>query len=227
MIDPMTDWLPVDDEQSQVQIEHILQFLGEESRDIVDVGCGDGILLIPMAVSGHRVTGIDIDSTAIDACSKLCADIDLDVQLIKGDLFRSLPLLEPVDVIVCCGQTFMLFADVEEAVNVLSLFNRSLKRGGMVILDDIPGDLWPEIAQGRWANGVNEDESLQLVWSENDVIFAIREGDQVDVEVWELKESDQKLRLWTMGALQLAATVADLSAPEVPFAGAILVMRAD
>ena len=67
---------------------------------------------------------------------------------------------------------------------------------------------------------------MQLVWAENDAVFAIREGEEVDAECWELKESDQRVRLWTMGAMQLAARLAELSAPEVPVAGAILVMRA-
>jgi hypothetical protein len=96
----------------------------------------------------------------------------------------------------------------------------------MVILDDIPGDLWPEVAQGRWANGVNEEETLQLVWAANDTVFAIREGDAVDPDSWELGEDDLSLRLWTMGSLSLAAQLAGLSAPEVPVAGAVLIMQA-
>jgi hypothetical protein len=95
-----------------------------------------------------------------------------------------------------------------------------------VILDDIPGDLWLEVAEGNWANGVNSESTLQLVWAKNDAVFAIREGDLVDAEGWELTEKDTPLRLWTMGALRLAAQLAELSAPVVPVAGAILVMRA-
>ena len=52
------------------------------------------------------------------------------------------------------------------------------------------------------------------------------EGEQVDAESWELKKNDRNVRLWTMGALKLAAQLADLSAPEVQVEGAILVMRA-
>ena len=146
--------------------------------------------------------------------------------MIDGDFFTKLPLSKPVDVIVCCGQTFMLLADVDQGVEALRLFKESLREGGMVILDDIPGDLWPEVAQGRWANGVNEEETLQLVWASNDTVFAIREGDAVDADMWELGEDDRFLRLWTMGSLRLAAQLAGLSAPEVPVAGAVLIMRA-
>ena len=222
----MNDWLPMDKEQSRLQIESVLELLGSSSLDVIDVGCGDGRLLIPMVVAGHTVVGVDFDPTAISTCAARCAELDIDAQLIDGSLFDVLPLSTPVDSIVCCGQTLMLIPDVDEAVQALTLFRASLKDGGMVILDDIPGDLWPEVAQGRWANGVNEDETLQLVWAENDAVFTIREGDQVDSASWELRENDRLLRLWTMGALRLAASIAGLSAPEVRVTGAVLVMRA-
>jgi len=222
----MNDWLPMDQEQSRVQIAAILELLEAEPLDVVDVGCGDGRLLVPLAVAGHRVVGIDLDPKAINTCAAHCADTDIDAQLIDGDFFELLPLTEPVDVIVCCGQTFMLISDVDQGVAALRLFKESLRDGGMVILDDIPGDLWPEVAQGRWANGVNKEESLQLIWANNDAVFTIREGDAVDPDSWELGENDLPLRLWTMGALRLAAQLAGLSAPEVQVEGAVLIMRA-
>ncbi len=120
----------------------------------------------------------------------------------------------------------MLISDVNEAVKALQLFRSSLRDGGIIIIDDIPGDLWPEVAHGGWINGLNSDESLQFLWGDNDSVFAIREGDQVDSNQWELTENDRVVRLWTMGALKLADRLADLSAPIVPVKGAILVMRA-
>ncbi len=226
MIARMNDWLPMDERQSAVQIEAIVELLGDDSKDIVDVGCGDGRVLIPLAVAGHRMVGIDIDASAISACGSRCAELDVDANLIDGDVFDVLPLHEPVDAIVCCGQTLMLMHEMDKAVVLLKLCRYSLKKGGLLILDDLPGDLWPEVAEGRWANGVNEEGTLQLVWEENDAVFAIREGAQVDADCWKLQESDHKLRLWTLGSLQLAAQLAALSAPVVPVKGAILVMRA-
>jgi SAM-dependent methyltransferase len=222
----MNEWLPMDEEQSKVQVETILKLLGDSSCDVVDVGCGDGRILIPLVIAGHRVVGIDNDPIAIDACGRRCAEIDVEANLLDADLFDALPLSSPVDAVVCCGQTFMLLWDVDDAVRALKLFKQSLKKGGVVIMDDLPGDLWPEVAQGRWANGVNEDKTLQLVWAKNDAVFTIREAGQVDTQSWEFQESDCPIRLWTMGALKMAAKLADLSAPEVRVEGAILVMQA-
>jgi len=226
----MIDWLPMDEEQSKIQTQEILTLLGDSPKKVLDIGCGDGRLLLPIALAGHEVTGIDIDEKAISACAAACAKADVDATLIDGSAFDLLPSLEPVDAIVCCGNTFMLFADIEEGVELLTLCKTSLRGEGIVIIDDIPSDLWPELIEGRWCNGVNEEATLQLVWSKNDGVFAIREGDQVQKDNWELGEDDRLLRLWTMGELRLAALLSDLSPPEspriMPVGGTVLVMRA-
>ena len=76
---------------------------------------------------------------------------------------------------------------------------------------------------------MNEEETLQLVWSGNDPVFTIREGDDVQPQNWELGKDDRFMRLWTMGELELAARLSDLSPPEsprvMPVGGGVLVMR--
>jgi hypothetical protein len=123
----------------------------------------------------------------------------------------------------------MLFANIHEGVRLLQVCRESLCGDGMIVIDDIPRDLWPEIAEGRWCNGVNDEESLQLVWSKKDPVFAIREGDDVQPNNWELGKDDRLMRLWTMGELELAARLSDLSPPEsprvMPVGGGVLVMR--
>ncbi|MDP6542029.1 MAG: class I SAM-dependent methyltransferase [Phycisphaerales bacterium] len=226
----MNDWLPMDEEQSKNQTQEILSLLGDSSKRVLDIGCGDGRLLLPLAIAGHEVIGIDIDAKAISACAAACSKAEVDAMLIDGNVLEELPLRDPVDVVICCGNTFMLFADVEEGVELLKLCKESLREEGMVIIDDIPGDLWPELSEGRWCNGVNDEETLQLVWSINDGVFAIREGDLVKADNWELGEEDRLLRLWTMGELRLAAMLSDLSPPKhprvMPIGGTVLVMRA-
>ena len=225
----MNDWLPMDEEQSKTQIREVLLLLGDSPKRVLDIGCGDGRLLLPMAVAGHEVTGMDIDPKAISSCAAACAEVEVDANLVDGNVLELLPLTEPVDAVVCCGNTFMLFAEIEQGVELLQLCRASLRAGGMVIIDDIPGDLWQELTEGRWCNGVNDEETLQLVWSNNDAVFAIRQGDQVQADNWELGEDDRLLRLWTMGDLRLAARLSDLSPPEgsrvMTTGGTVLVMQ--
>ena len=221
----MKDWYPMGKEQSRLQIASIIEVLGSQKSEIVDIGFGDGRLLIPLATAGYTMIGVDRDPAAIEACATHCDDVGINAQLIEGDLFDVLPLKQRVEAILCCGETCMLLSDVDQAVEALRLFRETLQDGGIVVIDDIPGNLWPEVAKGGWANGVNEDASMQFVWAENDAVFALREGDEVDQSSWELGEQDRQFRLWTMGALRLAAKLAGLSAPEVPVAGEVLIMR--
>ena len=227
----MNDWLPMDEQQSKDQIQELLILLGDSPKRVLDIGCGNGRVLLPVALAGHIVTGIDIDPKAISACAQACAEVDIDATLMDGNVLDVLPLENAFDVVICCGNTFMLFADIHEGVTLLQLCKKSLHQDGMVIIDDIPRDLWPEIAEGRWCNGVNDEASLQLVWSKDDSVFAIREGDKVQPDNWEFGEDDRLLRLWTMGDLQLAARLSELSPPErpriMPVGGGVLVMRVE
>ncbi len=221
----MSDWLPMEEAQSKLQIKSILELLGDSQKSVIDVGCGDGRLLLPLAVAGHRVTGIDIDANAISACAMKLAEAELEATLIDGDVLDVICDCEQADVILICGQTLMLFSDIDEAIELLSSCRERLSENGILVIDDLPNDLWGELTQGRWTEGINEEGTMQLVWAKDDACFAIREGDEVQSNHWEIAENDRPLRLWTMGSIRLIAKCAALSAPEVQLKGSVLVMR--
>ena len=82
-----------------------------------------------------------------------------------------------------------------------------------------------QLTTGNWLAGVTDDGAAQLVWHESDAVFALRYGDDVDPDVDELAPTDRSMRLWTDGAIRLAAAAASLSAPRrIPDVG-LLVMR--
>jgi hypothetical protein len=128
------------------------------------------------------------------------------------------------DLVLCLGNTFCLLWDVDEAVSALKRWASMLSTGGMIVLDDLAGQHWPEVAEGNWICGISDDGASQLVWADHDAVLAIRQGDAVDVDSWSLKEGDCRMRIWTSGALRLAASAAGLSLRRVPEAG-VLIMR--
>ena len=92
-------------------------------------------------------------------------------------------------------------------------------------MDDCPGLYWPELAGGNWCAGISDD-GAQLVWAEDDAVFAVRRDGAVDPARGALEPGDRALRLWTRGAIDLAARAAGLSASQRIEGGALLVMRA-
>lgn len=228
----MTDTLagreqsPHDPQHHAAQLRGLEQLLGAESRRVLDLGCGCGRVLVPLARLGHTLVGIDSDPAVLQVCADALSEAQCTAELHVADFMTAWPMpVEAFDAVVCLGNTFTLLADVDTAVDLLDRARAQLRPGGMFITDDCPGDLWPELAEGNWSAGLSPDGLTQMVWDARDAVFAIREGAAVDPDDWCLSPRDRRCRLWTDGALRLAARAAGLSAPEPATDHFLLVMR--
>lgn len=224
------DWFdasePHDPELAQRQLDGLLQLLSPAPRRVVDLGCGDGRVLAPLAAAGHHVIGLDRNGVVLDRCAERLAE-DAQVTLHRADFLEPWPELGgPVDAVCCLGNTLMTVADVDDAVTLLVTARSHLAPGGCFVMDDSAGELWPLLAEGDWQTGVSEDGTAQMVWSEDDAVFTLRTDGAVDLGEWQIIGSDRPLRLWTMGALRLLARCTGLSAPQRVADSGLLVMRA-
>jgi SAM-dependent methyltransferase len=221
-LDPQS---PHDPDDGAARVAALLRLLGPTPRRVLELGCGAGRVAEALVEAGHDVTGLDRDEAALAACAARTA-----ARLVRADFRQPWPLGEDerFDAVCCLGNTFMLLAEVEDAVVLLARSRARLAPGGIVVLDDVPADFWPELADGRWQNGVSEDGSMQIVWAPDDAVFTLRVGDEVDAARWTLDERDARYRLWTRGALALAAKRAGLSDPvPAPDAGIVILRRID
>lgn len=215
----LSDDEPFDEETSAQQIAAIQTLLGKTPKRVVELGCGAGRMLIPLAAAGHRCTGIDNRADALTQCEKSLKEKSAKAELVLCDFLRDWPgelnaLRGKCDAALCVGNTFMTIVDVDEAARLLVRVKELLNERGIIIIDAIAQEYWPELAEGNWQAGVSEDEKVQMVWAADDAVFALRLGAAVDCEQWELQPGDRKLRLWTMGCLRLAGRLAGLSGPE-------------
>ena len=195
-------------------------WLAEKVRDgdrVLDLGCGGGRTLVPLAQRGAICTGIDHDSSGLDWCRNSLASKGVGAELIEADFHHWLATAEGTwDLICCLGNTLCQIWEVDQAIDLMSHVRQRLAPGGWFVIDDIPGDLWPEVAAGYWQEGLDPDTGRQLVWADDDLVFTLRSPEKSDPENWDLVSDDVRYRLWTAGSLQLAARAAGFEVPFVP-----------
>lgn len=225
------DWLdaqqPHEPERSAGQIEGVLQLLDSPPQRVLDLGCGAGRVLVPLAEAGHAVVGVDCDPGVLDRCRRACDAAGVAAAALLHADFASddWPAGDPFNAVCLLGNTLMTLHDVDEAVEVLSRAGRALAPDGQLLIDDTPFDFWPELTSGNWQQGVSEDLSMQMVWASGDAVFSLRHGDEVDESDWSPRPHDRTFRLWSLGTLRLAARLAGLSAPRHVPEAALLIMH--
>jgi len=232
------DPLGVDDDQpfeymrSAAQLESVLELLGEPPAHVLELGCGGGRVLVPIAAAGHASVGVDCDDAALQRCRAALHDEGAEARLIEHDFAQPWPETMTLadasfDAALCLGNTFMTIVDVDDAVAVLQRIADALKPGGAFVIDDIAQQYWPELTEGNWCNGISGDRSVQMVWAEDDAVFALRRADAVDEDDWSLKPDDRCFRLWTTAALQLVGRAAGLSVQPWSAGSGVTVLRRD
>ncbi len=220
----MTAWLddcePHEPARSAAQIDALLARL-ESAQRILDIGCGAGRVMAPLCAAGHTVVGMERNEAYGASCR---AAVGAGGMVVHGEFPADLPAEHPeFDAVLLLGNTIMTYPDVDDAVALLRAAGELLAPGGEVYLDDVPGEFWPEVAEGFWQAGVTEDGAMQLVWALDDSVFTIRSGAAIGDHPHD--EDDVRYRLWTMGALKLAAQAAGLSPPIATVEGGLIVLR--
>src|SRR6056297_1715371 len=66
-------------------------FKKDDSKDILDLGCGAGRNLIPLLKEGFNVSGIDLSKTGILLIKKQIEKEKLKTDLKIGDIYKKLP----------------------------------------------------------------------------------------------------------------------------------------
>jgi len=125
--------------RQNLRLVDYLGLYGRPSMDILDLGCGPGYFMKICEMLGHRVTGLDIDTSKI--FRKVIRHLQLRRVIVRIEPFTPLPALEtaPYDLItafaICfnCHDTPQLWTAKEWAF-FLDDINRFLKPGGMLHL---------------------------------------------------------------------------------------------
>jgi SAM-dependent methyltransferase len=176
-----------------------VQFYVEEARDaggsVLEVGCGTGRILLPVARSGRSIDGLDASPQMLDRCrAKLAGEPDAvrhRVTLHKGDA-RRFDLGREFDLVIAPFRVVQHLTTIEDQVAFLDSVSRHLAPGGRLAFDvfnpnftaltsadgvereDTPETKLPDgrsfrragrVARVRWIDQVSEIELIYYVSS--------------------------------------------------------------
>jgi len=125
----------------------------KRGSDILELGCGSGRTLIPLARDGWRVTGVDNSATMLDRCRERLARFrDVRVELVRAD-FRSLALGRRFPLVICPFNAFMHLYSRQDVERFLEVVRAHLQPGGLFAFDVMNPDLaWlSRDPNRRWA----------------------------------------------------------------------------
>lgn len=111
---------------------HFTSILGKEPLDVLDVGCGPGIVSMQLAELGHNVVAVDISDSMLDCARKNALDNNLDIDFRKGN---AMDLNIPDSSFDAVVSDYMLWT-VPDPRKVISEWNRVLKTDGILAYTD-------------------------------------------------------------------------------------------
>lgn len=105
----------------------------ERSR-VLDLCCGPGLYLVPLARRGYTVTGVDLSAEMLKRARAVCERAAAEVRLLQADMLTH---VEPAsyDVVLNVFTSFGYFDDPQDNFRVLTNARESLVPGGQLLID--------------------------------------------------------------------------------------------
>lgn len=121
----------------------ILELADEAQGKVVELGCGTGRVLLPLAQMGAQVTGVDASPALLEVARRkiALAGVEKNIDLRIGDL-RATGLPDGhFALAVCTSNTLMHLTSAADQLAALREAARLLKQGGVLMLDLFNPDL--------------------------------------------------------------------------------------
>ena len=105
---------------------------GERKISILDAGCGQGRISLPLAAEGHTVTGLDLSPDVIEKAQSYAKQSGLNIEYFVSDLnnIDSFHSGRKYDCIICLEVLYMS----KDPLKILKSFLNLLKKDGLLIV---------------------------------------------------------------------------------------------
>ena len=165
----------------------LIKQYGENTRTVLDLGCGTGTLTLKLSEMGFDVTGVDNSQDMLSVADSKAFENDKDILFINQDM-RTLDLIEKQDCIVSVCDCINYLVLDEDVLDTFGSVKNCLNRDGLFIFDfntsfkyeTVIGDT--TIAANRedcsfiWENFYSPDDHI----NEYDVTFFKKVSDEED-----------------------------------------------
>ena len=106
---------------------------------ILDLCCGHGRHLIPLAKMGYQMIGLDLSKKALSILAKRAKNEKLKIRIIRADM-REIPFKNEFDAVINIYTSFGYLETDYEDFKVLKSISKALKPGGKFLIDIINSD---------------------------------------------------------------------------------------
>lgn len=131
---------------------------------VLELGCGTGRVLIPMARAGSEIVGLDLSSPMLAVCreklSRESADVQARVKLVHADM-RKFALGQEFRLVTMPFRSFQHLLTVEEQLSCLSSIHTHLGPGGRMALDVFNPSL-PRLVDDRYLVEAEEEPPFTM-----------------------------------------------------------------
>lgn len=144
-MDPYADYAwfyDLDYEGMDADLPMIEQFAARCGSPILELACGTGRALLPLAQQGHRLVGVDFSAAMLErARTKIqAAGLEERVTLVEQDM-RRLALDQRFALAFIISNSFLALTTLDDQLAALRGIRQHLEPGGLLLLDQFNPDL--------------------------------------------------------------------------------------
>jgi SAM-dependent methyltransferase len=127
------------DEQIAREVDFVEDSLGvERGGAVLDLACGTGRHAVDLARRGYEVVGFDLSLAMLARAGDEAQDREAKLNFVQGDM-REMSFDEQFDGVFCWNTSFGFFEEEKNAL-VIDRIHRSLRAGGLFLLDVVNRD---------------------------------------------------------------------------------------
>ncbi len=105
----------------------------DQGGNCLDLGCGTGRVLLPLARQGIHITGLDASQFMVEECRARVAAEGLSAEILHDDM-RTFDLGRQFDLILLPGATFQLLEEREDVISALQQVRAHLLPDGLMLM---------------------------------------------------------------------------------------------